>query len=102
MPKGEKRSVEAEIIPPSEARREGKRGTTRARVFFDTRYTERAYVTKPGFLGIVLVIFVTGIFSTVLLVLVSAALLMAIPVVVFLVTAAITAGLVREYFWPQS
>jgi hypothetical protein len=102
MSQGEKRSLEPDIIPPSEPRHEARRGTPRARVFFDTRGAERVYIARPGSLSIILVILVTGILSAVLLVLLSAAFLIAVPVVVLLVTAAIIGGLVREYFWPQS
>lgn len=93
---------EPDIIPPTEPRREARPGTPQARVFFDTRGDEHIYIAAPGSFGTILVILVTGILSAVLLVLLSAAFLIAVPVVVLLGTAAIIGGLVREYFWPQS
>ena len=102
MPQSEKRCLEPEIISPSETGREVRHDTPRARVFFDTRSTQHVYFARPGPLSIILVILGTGILLAVLLALLSAAFLIAIPVVVLLVTAAVIAGLVREYFWPQS
>jgi hypothetical protein len=97
-PQGEKPRSEPEIIPPEHAGQ----GTPRMRVFVDTHGTERVYIAKPGPLGIIIIILVTGILSAVLFVLLSAVLLIAMPVVVLLVAAVIIAGLVRAYFWPAS
>jgi hypothetical protein len=93
-PQGEEPRSEPEIIPPGHA----ERGTPRMRVFVDTRSTERIYVAKPGPLGIILVILITGLLSTLMLVLVLGAFLIVLPAVVLFVAAAIVAGLLRDYF----
>jgi hypothetical protein len=102
MSQSEKPRSEPEIIPPGQAGRRTRRGAPRMRVFVDTRGAERIYVAKPGPLGIIIIILVTGILSAVLLALLAAAFLIAMPVVVLLVAAVIIAGLLRTYFWPQS
>jgi hypothetical protein len=96
-PQGEKPRSEPEIIPPEHAGRTAQ-GTPRMRVFVDTRGTERVYIAKPGPLGIILVILITGILSAVMLILLLGAFLIWLPVVVLLVAAAIIAGLLRRYF----
>jgi len=93
-PQGEEPRSEPEIIPPGHA----ERGTPRMRVFVDTRSTERIYVAKPGPLAIILVILVTGLLSTLMLVLVLGAFLIWLPAVVLFATAALVAGLLRVYF----
>ena len=88
IPQGEPRS-QPEIIPPGHA----ERGTSDA-------HTERVrvYIAKPGPLGTILMILILGLLSAVLLVLLLGALLIWLPAVVLLVTAAIVAGLLRAYF----
>ena len=75
---------EPEIIPPGHA----ERGNERVRV----------YIAKPGPLGAILLTLAVGLLSAVLMVLLFGALLIALPAVVLLVTAAIVAGLLRGYF----
>ena len=83
-PQGEEPRSEPEIIPPGHA----ERGTERVRV----------YIAKPGPLGAILLTLVVGLLSAVVMVLLFGALLIALPAVVLLVTAAIVAGLLRFYF----
>jgi hypothetical protein len=82
-PQGEKPRSEPEIIPPGHA----EHGTERVRV----------YIAKPGPLGAILLTLVVGLLSAVVMVLLFGALLIALPAVVLLVTAAIVAGLLRFY-----
>ena len=96
-PQGEKPRSEPEIIPPDHAGRTAQ-GTPRMRVFVDTRGTERVYVAKPGPLGIILVILITGILSVVMLILLLGAFLIWIPLVVLLGAVAVIVGLLRAYF----
>jgi hypothetical protein len=93
-PQGEEPRSEPEIIPPGHA----ERGTPRMRVFVDTHSTERVYIGKPPPLGIILVILIAGLLSAAMLTLLLGAFLIALPVVVLFVTAAIVAGLLRIYF----
>jgi hypothetical protein len=58
----------------------------------------RVYIAKFGPLGTILLTLVVGLLSAVLMVLLFGALLVALPAVVLLVTAAIIAGLLRVYF----
>ena len=85
---------EPEFIPPGHKAR----GEPRVRIFIDPRITERVYVAKPGSLGSVLLILIVGLLSALMLVLLLGAFLVALPLVVLLVTAAIVAGLLRIYF----
>ena len=93
-PQGEEPRSEPEIIPPGQAERD----TPRMRVFVDTHSTERVYIGKPSPLVVILLTLVVGLLSAVLMVLLFGALLVALPAVVLLVTAAIVAGLLRGYF----
>jgi hypothetical protein len=93
-PQGEEPRSEPEVIPPGQAERD----TPRMRVFVDTHSTERVYIGKPSPLGAILLTLVVGLLSAVLMVLLFGALLVALPAVVLLVTAAIVAGLLRGYF----
>ena len=68
------------------------------RVFVDTHSAERVYIGKPSPLVFILLTLVVGLLSAVLMVLLFGALLVALPAVVLLVTAAIVAGLLRVYF----
>jgi uncharacterized membrane protein YjjP (DUF1212 family) len=83
-PQGEEPRSEPEIIPPGHA----ERGTERVRV----------YIAKPGPLGAILLTLVVGLLSAVVMVLLFGALLIALPAVVLIVTAAIVAGILRVYF----
>ena len=85
---------EPEIIPPGQAAR----GRPRMRVVFDPHNTERVYVGKSPPLSILLVVLVTGLLSAVMLVFLLGAFLMALPLVVLVVTAAIVVGILRIYF----
>ena len=84
---GDEPRSEPEIIPPGHA----KRGPTRAR-------GGRVYIAKFGPLGTILLTLVVGLLSAVLMVLLFGALLVALPAVVLIVTAAIVAGILRVYF----
>src|SRR5512133_1452596 len=75
-PQGEEPRSEPEVIPPGQAEQD----TPRMRVFVDTHSTERVYIGKPSLLGVILLTLVVGLLS---------ALLVALPAVVLLVTAAI-------------
>jgi hypothetical protein len=77
-PQGDAPRSEPEIIPPGHA--------------------ERIYVARVGPLGTILIILIVGLLSAVFLVLLLGALLIWLPVVVLLATAAIVAGLLRVYF----
>ena len=92
-PQGEEPRSEPEVIPPGQAGRD----TPRMRVFVDTHST-RVYIGKPSPLGAILLTLVVGLLSAVLMVLLFGALLVALPAVVLLVTAAILTGLLRVYF----
>jgi membrane associated rhomboid family serine protease len=74
-----------------------KRGPTRIGDSIDA-HVRRVYIAKFGPLGTILLTLVVGILSAVLMVLLFGALLVALPAVVLLVTAAIIAGLLRVYF----
>src|SRR5262249_21469455 len=88
-PQGEELRSEPEIIPPGHA----ERGT------FDAHTKRvRVYIAKPGPLGTILMILIVGLLSAVLRVLLLGALLIWLPAVVLLVTAAVVAGLLRAYF----
>ena len=89
IPQGEEPRSQPEIIPPGHA----ERGTFDA----DTERV-RVYIAKPGPLDTILMILIVGLLSAVLLVLLLGALLIWLPAVVLLVTAAIVAGLLRAYF----
>ena len=93
-PQGEEPRSEPEVIPPGQAERD----TPRMRVFVDTHSTERVYIGKPSPLGAIFLTLVVGLLSAVLMVLLFGALLVALPAVVLLVTAAILTGLLRVYF----
>ena len=93
-PQGEEPRSEPEVIPRGQTERD----TPRMRVFVDTHSTERVYIGKPSSLGAILLTLVVGLLSAVLMVLLFGALLVALPAVVLLVTAAIVAGLLRAYF----
>jgi hypothetical protein len=90
---GEEPRSEPEIIPPGHA----KRGPTRISESIDA-HVGRVYIAKVGPLGAILLTLVVGLLSAVLMVLLFGALLVALPAVVLLVTAAIVAGLLRVYF----
>ena len=90
---GEEPRSEPEIIPPGHA----KRGPTRIGDSIDA-HVGRVYIAKFGPLGTILLTLVVGLLSAVLMVLLFGALLVALPAVVLLVTAAIIAGLLRVYF----
>jgi hypothetical protein len=84
---------EPELIPPDHA----KRGPTQIGDSIDA-HVGRVYIAKFGPLGAILLTLVVGVLSAVLMVLLFGALLVALPAVVLLVTAAIIAGLLRVYF----
>ena len=65
------------------------------RVFVDTHHI---YIGKPSPLGLILVTLIIGLLSAAMLTLLLGAFLIALPVVVLFVTAAIVAGLLRIYF----
>jgi hypothetical protein len=90
---GEEPRSEPEIIPPGHA----KRGPTRIGDSIDA-HIGRVYIAKFGPLGTILLTLAVGLLSAVLMVLLFGALLVALPAVVLLVTAAIIAGLLRVYF----
>ena len=90
---GEEPRSEPEIIPPGQA----KHGPTRMGDSIDA-HVGRVYIAKVGPLGTILLTLVVGLLSAVLMVLLFGALLVALPAVVLLVTAAIVAGLLRIYF----
>jgi hypothetical protein len=90
---GEEPRSEPEIIPPGQA----KRGPTRMGDSIDA-HVGRVYIAKVGPLGTILLTLLVGLLSAVLMVLLFGALLIALPAVVLLVTAAIVAGLLRFYF----
>jgi hypothetical protein len=83
---GEEPRSEPEIIPP--------------RRIDDSinAHVGRVYIARFGPLGTILLTLVVGLLSAVLMVLLFGALLVALPAVVLLVTAAIVAGLLRVYF----
>lgn len=83
---GEEPRSEPEIIPP-----------TRIDDSTDA-HVGRVYIAKFGPLGTILLTLIVGLLSAVLMVLLFGALLVALPAVVLLVTAAIVAGLLRVYF----
>ena len=93
-PQGEEPRSEPEVIPSGQAEQD----TPRLRVFVDTRSTGRVYIGKPSPLGAILLTLVVGLLSVMLMVLLFGALLVALPAVVLLITAAIVAGLLRVYF----
>jgi NADH:ubiquinone oxidoreductase subunit 6 (subunit J) len=64
-------------------------------------FTERVYVGKSPPLGFILVVLIAGLLSAAMLILLLGAFLIALPVVVVFVTAAIVAGLLRMYFSPS-
>ncbi|HYC18950.1 MAG TPA: hypothetical protein VEC94_17220 [Pseudolabrys sp.] len=84
----ERPEPQPEIIPPG-----AQRGTARMRVVVDTRSIGK---TPP--LAIILVILITGLLSAIMLVFLLGAFLVALPVIVLFVTAAIIVGLLRIYF----
>ena len=86
---------EPEIIPPGHSERRAPRTS----VFKHS--TERIYVGKPPPLSIILVVLITGLLSAAMLILLLGAFLIALPVVIVFVTAAIVAGLLRMYFSPS-
>lgn len=90
---GEEPRSEPEIIPPGPA----KRGTTRMGDSIDA-HVGRVYIAKFGPLGTILLTLVVGLLTAVLIVLLFGALLVALPAIELLVTAAIVAGLLRVYF----
>ncbi len=90
---GEEPRSEPEIILPGHA----KRGPTRIGDATDA-HVGRVYIAKFGPLGTILLTLVVGLLSAVLMVLLFGALLVALPVVVLLITAALVAGLLRIYF----
>ena len=90
---GEEPRSEPEIIPPGHA----KRGPTRIGDSIDA-HVGRVYIAKFGPLGTILLTLVVGLLSAVLMVLLFGALLVALPAVVLIVTAAIVAGILRVYF----
>jgi len=63
------------------------------RVVVDTRS-----IGKTSPLAIILVILITGLLSAAMLILLLGAFLVALPVIVLFVTAAIVVGLLRIYF----
>ncbi|MFZ1002445.1 MAG: hypothetical protein WCF75_27070 [Pseudolabrys sp.] len=87
---GEEPRSEPEIIPPGHA----KRGPTR----MGDAHVGRIFIAKFGPLGTILLTLVVGLLSAVLMVLLFGALLVALPAVVLIVTAAIVAGILRVYF----
>jgi hypothetical protein len=66
------------------------------RVF--THSTERVYIGKPPPLGLILLVLIAGLLSAAMLILLLGAFLVALPLVIVFVTAAIVAGLLRMYF----
>ena len=84
---------EPELIPPDHA----KRGPTQIGDSIDA-HVGRVYIAKFGPLGAILLTLVVGLLSAVLMVLLFGALLVALPAVVLIVTAAIVAGILRVYF----
>ena len=92
-PQGEEPRSEPEIIPPGHA----KRGPTRIGGSIDA-HVGRVYIAKFGPLGTILLTLVVGLLSAVLMVLLFGALLVALPAVVLIGTAAIVAGILRVYF----
>ena len=92
--KGEEPRSEPEIIPPGRARREARR----VHIFVDVHGIEHEYVAKPVSLGAILATLITGLLSIVLAVLLLGTLLIWLPAVILLVTAAMVAGLLRMYF----
>ena len=89
-PPGEEPRSEPEIIPPGHA----KRGPTR----MGDAHVGRIFIAKFGPFGTILLTLVVGLLSAVLMVLLFGALLVALPAVVLIVTAAIVAGILRVYF----
>jgi hypothetical protein len=89
-PQAEEPRSEPEIIPPDDAN-----VTRRKRI--DTG-TGRIYVAKISPLGTILMVLIVGFLSALILVLLLGALLVWLPVVVLIVTAALVAGLLRGYF----
>ena len=81
MPQSDKPRSEPEIIPPDHTGHD----THRAQTFG----TERIYVAKPGPLGFILVVLITGVLTAVLLALLLATLLIWLPLVVFFVAGVI-------------
>jgi hypothetical protein len=89
-PPGEEPRSEPEIIPPDRA----KRDRPRPRVYS----TERIYIGRPPPFGLILVVLIIGLLSAAMLILLLGAFLIALPVVVLFVTAAIVVGLLRIFF----
>jgi hypothetical protein len=89
-PQGEEPRSEPEIIPPDDAH-----VTRRMRI--DTNIG-RIYVAKISPFGTILIVLIVGFLSALMLVLLLGALLVWLPVVVLIVTAALVAGLLRGYF----
>jgi hypothetical protein len=85
---------EPEIISPGHA----ERGKPRMRVFVDTHTTEGVYTGKLPPLSIILVVLITGLLSAAMLILLLGAFLIALPVVILFITAAIVVGILRIYF----
>ncbi len=96
MPQSEKPRSEPEIIPPDRA--EGTRSRPRARIFTDTRGSERVYITRIGPLGIILSILTAGILTAVIVALLLGALLIWLPLVMLFVAVVVISGLLRTYF----
>ena len=89
-PQAEEPRSEPEIIPPDDAH-----VTRRMRIDTDTG---RIHVAKISPLGTILMVLIVGFLSALMLVLLLGALLVWLPVVVLIVTAALVAGLLRGYF----
>jgi len=89
-PQAEEPRSKPEIIPPDDAH-----VTRRMRIDTDTG---RIYVAKISPLGTILMVLIVGFLTALMLVLLLGALLVWLPVVVLIVTAALVAGLLRNYF----
>ncbi len=96
MPQGEKPRSEPEIIPPNRAG--PTRSKPRARVFTDTRGTERVYVARIGPLAIILGILTAGVLAAVMVALLLGALLIWVPLFILFVAVFVISGLLRSYF----
>ena len=97
-PPAEEPRSEPEIIPPDHASRRSAHASSRARVFVDSRGTERIFIATPGPLGVILVALTAGILSVVLLIFLLGAFLIWVPLVVFFIAGAIVSGILRRKF----
>ncbi|HLH92961.1 MAG TPA: hypothetical protein VKX28_31440 [Xanthobacteraceae bacterium] len=89
--------TEPEIIPPGQEPADWRQGHPDPWAHFSVHGTHRIYVRRVGPVGILLLAALIGTLAALVFVMLVGAFVVAVPVAILLVVAAIVGGLMRRY-----